>query len=359
MQTDVLIVGGGLSGLSLARQLQQAGVEYHLVEARSRFGGRIETQAVEFQGQTGYFDTGPAWFWPGQYRMEKLVQELGLTAFLQHAEGKLNFEDERGQVFPGQGYASMAGSFRLDGGLSQLADGVRQQLNADACSLGITVTKLEKTEAGIDATCLKGQDQAQTIHCQRVVLALPPRVAAERIAFEPQLEGEAIAAMNNIPTWMAGHAKVIAIYEHPFWRDAGFSGDAMSRYGPLAEVHDASPAQGGPYALFGFVAVPVEVRQQRDDLLQQAALEQLARLFGPKLLTPIQVILQDWAFEPETATPLDAQPLYHHPAYGLPHALANLWQGKLLLGSTEVAANFGGYLEGALEAAEMVFQRLT
>ena len=71
------------------------------------------------------------------------------------------------------------------------------------------------------------------------------------------------------------------------------------------------------------------------------------------------MLLQDWAFETETATTLDAQPLYHHPAYGLPHALANLWQGKLLLGSTEVAANFGGYLEGALEAAEMVFQRLT
>ncbi len=358
MQTDVLIVGGGLSGLSLARQLQGAGVDYHLVEARSRFGGRIQTQFVESQGQTGYFDTGPAWFWPGQPRLEKLVQELGLKVFLQYAEGELNFEDERGQVFPGQGYASMAGSYRLDGGLSKLVDGVRQQLDSAALSLGETVTKLEQTAAGIGATSVDGEGQVQTIHCQRVVLALPPRVAAERIVFEPELEEGAIAAMTNIPTWMAGQAKIITIYNSPFWREAGFSGDAMSRRGPLAEIHDASPAEGGPYALFGFVAMPAQVRQQQSDALKQAAVEQLGRLFAKDALQPIEVILKDWAFEPETATPLDAQPMYSHPAYGLPHALSNLWQGQLMLGSTEVAANFGGYLEGALESAEMVFRKL-
>ena len=358
MQTDVLIVGGGLSGLSLARQLQGAGINYHLVEARSRFGGRIHTQTVESQGQTGDFDTGPAWFWPGQPRLEKLVPELGLKAFLQYAEGELNFEDERGQVFPGQGYASMAGSYRLQGGLSKLVDGMRQQLDSASLSLGVRVTKLEQTAAGIVATASKSEEPVQTIDCQRVVLALPPRVAAERIAFEPELDGGAIAAMQAIPTWMAGHAKVIAVYDRPYWQEAGFSGDAMSRRGPLAEIHDASPAEGGPYALFGFVAVPVQVRQQQSNELKQAAVEQLGRLFGPALLNPIEIILQDWAFEPETATPLDAQPLYHHPSYGLPHALSNLWQGQLMFGSTEVAANFGGYLEGALEAAEMVFQRL-
>ncbi|MEM1154111.1 MAG: hypothetical protein AAGI44_08210 [Pseudomonadota bacterium] len=52
--------------------------------------------------------------------------------------------------------------------------------------------------------------------------------------------------LGGVPTWMAGQAKVVAVYESPFWRDSGFSGDAMSRKGPLIEIHDASPASGEP-----------------------------------------------------------------------------------------------------------------
>lgn len=65
----------------------------------------------------------------------------------------------------------------------------------------------------------------------------------------------------NKPTWMAGHAKVVAIYERPFWRDSGLSGFVSSRVGPLQEIHDASP-EAGSGALFGFLGIPVEVRQQ-------------------------------------------------------------------------------------------------
>ncbi len=38
---------------------------------------------------------------------------------------------------------------------------------------------------------------------------------------------------------MAGHAKVVALYERPFWREQGLSGDAISHCGTLAEIHDA------------------------------------------------------------------------------------------------------------------------
>ena len=67
---------------------------------------------------------------------------------------------------------------------------------------------------------------------------------------------------------------------------------------------------------------------------------------------------KDWTFDPWTATPLDRQPIYAHPVYGLPATMCNLWGNRLLFGGTEVAAQFGGYLEGALEAAEMVGAQL-
>ena len=39
MQTDTLIVGGGLSGLALTAKLQKAGQSFLVVEAAERLGG--------------------------------------------------------------------------------------------------------------------------------------------------------------------------------------------------------------------------------------------------------------------------------------------------------------------------------
>ena len=119
-----LIVGGGLSGLALARHLEAAGHDYLLLEGRNRFGGRILT---EHHG-AGYFDMGPAWFWPGQPRIASLIAELGLEKFDQFADGILTHEDERGHVERGRGFASMQGSWRLNGGLGALIDALSENL---------------------------------------------------------------------------------------------------------------------------------------------------------------------------------------------------------------------------------------
>ncbi len=47
MSREVLIVGGGLAGLSCAVQLQNAGVPYRLFEASDRVGGRVRTDRVD------------------------------------------------------------------------------------------------------------------------------------------------------------------------------------------------------------------------------------------------------------------------------------------------------------------------
>ena len=43
MKTDIAIIGGGLSGLALARHLARDGCDFQLFEARNRFGGRIHS----------------------------------------------------------------------------------------------------------------------------------------------------------------------------------------------------------------------------------------------------------------------------------------------------------------------------
>ncbi|WP_299153731.1 NAD(P)/FAD-dependent oxidoreductase [uncultured Tateyamaria sp.] len=342
MQT--LIIGGGLSGLALAEQLEAQGHDYMLVEARERFGGRIKTETLG----TGYFDMGPAWFWPGQPRIAALIDRLKLEKFDQFSDGILSFEDEQQNVQRGRGFASMEGSWRLKGGLAHLTQTLADRLPDAHKRLNAAVTSLSRTSGEITATFADGT----TLTAGTVVLALPPRVAAE-ITFEPALPAGTIRAMQGIATWMAGQAKAIAVYDRPFWRETGLSGDAMSRFGPMAEVHDASPAEGGPYALFGFIGVPPQNRRDEQALRHQV-LAQFARLFGEEAANPNKLFIKDWAFDPYTSTDADKKPLYAHPSYGLPGAMIDLWDGQLRFAGTEVAPQFGGYIEGALEAADNV-----
>ncbi|MGC8202044.1 flavin monoamine oxidase family protein [Aliiroseovarius sp. PTFE2010] len=348
MQTDTLIIGGGLAGLFLAARLSALGHDFLLAEARPRLGGRIAT----LHQDGGAFDMGPAWFWPGQPRIAQLITQLGLSRFDQYAHGDLIYEDDQGQPIRGQGFASMQGSYRLTGGLGQLITGLSDQIDAGRVHLGTPITGLARHTDAITATVQTGQ----TIAARRAVLAIPPRLASD-IVFDPDLPGPAHAAMKATATWMAGHAKAVAIYDRAFWREAGLSGDAMSRFGPLSEIHDASPAQGGPYALFGFLGVPPQARAD-EQALKQHILAQLTRIFGPDAASPVTLAVKDWAFDRFTANGLDQQPLFAHPDYGLPAALSGLWNGKLIFGGTEVAPEFGGYLEGALEAAENALSQL-
>src|ERR671921_509567 len=47
VKVDVVIVGGGLAGLAAARRLDRAGVDWLLVEASDRIGGRVATDVVD------------------------------------------------------------------------------------------------------------------------------------------------------------------------------------------------------------------------------------------------------------------------------------------------------------------------
>ncbi|MEZ4399178.1 MAG: FAD-dependent oxidoreductase [Kofleriaceae bacterium] len=342
MAHDVVIVGAGLAGLALADRLTQAGRDALLVEARPRLGGRIDALVVDGAA----FDLGPAWFWPGQPRMAALAARLGATVFEQHAAGAQLHEDERGRVTRGRGFASMAGSLRIDGGMATLVDRLAAVVPPARVRRGAPVVRVEAPGRVILA-------DGDRLDARHVVLALPPRVAAT-LAFAPALAPEVHAALAAIPTWMGGQAKFVAVYDAPFWRADGLSGDATSRRGPLVEIHDASTVTGQPAALFGFVGVPATRRAGHGAAVVAAAVDQLARLFGPAAARPRQTALADWATAPETAGALDLQPTTAHPDYGLPAALAGLWAGRLHLGSTETAATFGGYLEGALERAEAV-----
>lgn len=118
MHIDTLIVRGGLSGLGVANRLSTIGVDFHLIEARNRLGGRILSVASSADAETDdRYDLGPSWFWPGQPRIERLVEDLDLAWFEQEATGNLVFEENDGSVRRDLDFAPMAGSTRITGGI--------------------------------------------------------------------------------------------------------------------------------------------------------------------------------------------------------------------------------------------------
>lgn len=351
MKTDILIIGGGLSGLALAYRLHQAGRDFQLIEARDRFGGRILSKASKAGAR---FDLGPAWFWPGQPRILNLLNELDIGYFNQYSTGKLVFQDRSNPIRRDIDMATMEGAYRIKNGIQSVIDALVERLPQECLKLGAQTHSIKTTDKGVKIALPDGE-----IEANKVVICLPPRLAATSIQFIPALPENLSNDMSRVPTWMAAHAKFIAVYDTPFWRDMGLSGDAMSHIGPMGELHDASPDTSSPEgAIFGFLGVPAEARKGRRDEIIQACKDQLVVLFGQKAANPTDVFYEDWSEEVFTATHADANGPQSHPHYHSIPIRDEVWKDRLIISSTETAPQFGGFLEGALEASEEVMNDL-
>ncbi len=360
----IAIVGAGLSGLYAAWLLQRCGIrDYVLLEARDDVGGRIASFSPSPQvtgaGAIDRFDLGPAWFWPGYQReLHELVTALGLDSFEQFDTGDMLVE--RSPDAPPtrtHGYANTPPSMRLVGGMGALVDALRSAMESAHLITGQTVRRLCSAGTHVELDSEDAAGAVSTWRAEHVLLALPPRLAEDRIQFSPALPPDLSRQWRATPTWMAAHAKYIAIYDdNPFWREQGLSGEARSACGPLVEIHDAS-IPGGSAALFGFFGVPAQVRSSvTEEVLLTHCRAQLTRLFGPQASTPRAEVIKDWAQEPHTATAADMDAAAHHAAPPAATAASGPWCGRLTGIGSEWSPQFPGYLAGAVEAARLGVQ---
>lgn len=354
MENPVVIVGAGLSGLRAASLLNSQGIKCRVLEARNRTGGRVLSMTDPNRPDLGKFDLGPTWFWPQYERtISKLVKELNLETFAQYTKGEMlaeRFQNEapKRYMLPEN---SDARSIRLSGGVQSLIDAIADTIPSGVVELNTRVTAIRQDKAGEITVEADHTDGKKEISASAVILALPPRIVARHIEFSPSLPSNVITDLVNKPTWMAGNAKVVAIYDRPFWREAGLSGFVSSWVGPMQEIHDASPETGSG-ALFGFLGIPAKVRQELgEDEIKKLAIDQLVRLFGPTAQNVSAILYKDWATDSETAVVEDLDPLKEYPRYG-PSLNAGEWEKKIIFAGTETNSQFGGHLEGALQSAE-------
>ena len=265
-----------------------------------------------------------------------------------------------GQIERRAGGASMAGSLRIDGGMNRLIQCLLSRIDSDALVVNSRVRSIKQVDDELLVQALNPNGLFEQ-RVKQVVLALPPRVLDGTIRFEPSLPSQQQSLLSTVPTWMAAHAKFVAVYSSPFWKTQSLSGDAMSQIGPCVEIHDASPRVGDEAALFGFIGIPANQRAGRHEQLKQLGIEQLVRLFGPEARQPLSTCIKDWAADDLTATELDLLP---------PTGVRKLpphqeWQQQIIWAGTETANTSGhsnGYLEGAVEsgfrAADTIVRKL-
>jgi monoamine oxidase len=349
----VAIVGGGLSGLYAARLLTRAHVDFVLFEAQERLGGRVLSQTLRRGGDRfGAYDLGPTWFWPAlQPRLLRLIEASRLSAFAQPAHGDLIVEHAGGSLRRLAYGNTMEGAARIVGGMERLVSTLAVDLEASRIMLNHRVTEVMLSEHAVALHGNDGRGRVWKHTAPCIISTLPPRLLAEAVTFLPSLPAALLRTAAAIPTWMAGHAKFVAVYERAFWRDQGLSGQAQSAVGPLGEIHDASPPDGHP-ALFGFVTVPAHLRRRTEADWPLRALAQLTRLFGAPAATPLATFYKDWASDAFVSTERDRLAAESHPQYGTLTELPAPWRERFILAGTETAADAGGFLEGALASAE-------
>ena len=352
MQTSVAIVGGGLAGLYAARLLHAGGIDFGLFEGRDRLGGRILSPDRSCEAPDDGYDLGPSWFWPAmQPAIGVLIRELNLAAFPQNGEGDVVLERmsrETPQRY--RGTSREPQSMRLAGGMISVVWALEAGLPPERLLRGMRVTAAMLDDDAVALT-VAGTDGAElSVRARRVIFALPPRLLEASVTFSPPIDPATAARWRETATWMAGHAKFVALYDRPFWREAGLSGTAQSMVGPLVEIHDATTASGAA-ALFGFVGIDAEQRLAiGEEALVRVCVEQLGRLFGAQALQPRATLFKDWSADPMTATKQD-RIAGGHPSPDHRPWVSGDWHSRILLAGSETSPTNPGYLAGAIEAA--------
>lgn len=344
---DVIVIGAGLSGLTAAAALRQAGASVQLFEADSHIGGRIRAVRDPVSNQA-LADLGPTWVWPKYQPVAAgWIERLGLATFAQFNDGDA--------VILGYGPAPLRQPVPGQDGMIRIAGGPSAFIDALAGIVGDANIRTSAAVTGVfedgSQNMLVRLSSGEMITTQRVIVSVPLRVAAATMQL-PWAPESLLNAMRGTPTWMSNQAKAVALYQRPFWRDAGLSGRIMSRTGPLFEAHDHSSINDAAAAIFGFVSWPPERRRKDPEGLRQAVLDQLSACFGEAAGQPLQLVVQDWAMNSRIATDLDLSDPAQHPHVASPVLRQPHLDGRIRFAVSEVSELSPGLIEGALAAAE-------
>ena len=444
-KVDVVVVGGGISGLVAARRVARRGRSVLLVEARRRVGGRVLNHHLRAGGT---IESGGAFVGPTQDHILRLARELDVRTFDEYVDGnsvyissttgRLEYQGTvppdptilpdaallltridqmaaeipvdapwthpqaaewdamtlgewirrnainaagvenliRSWTQPGFGadpselsllytlwYVACSGNERNVGTFSRNSDtvnGAQEQRFVggsqliplrlarrlgDIVALAAPAHRIVQ-RAGERAVVHTGRG---TVRARRVIVAAPPPTVLD-IDWHPRLPHRRHELLRHLH--MGQLMKCDAVYERPFWRDAGLNGFGISDSGAVRVAFDNCPRSGDPGVLLAFVGgstwrqYGVQTKAQR----RRAVLEGFAAMFGDQARHPIEYVEHDWTRERWTG----GGPVANY----APGTMVRFGReirkphGRVHWAGTETSTYWTGYMDGAVRAGE-------
>jgi monoamine oxidase len=238
---------------------------------------------------------------------------------------------------------------RIVGGSQVLATGLADRLG-DAVRLGAPVRRIAVAGDVVTVTSDTGSVEAAD-----VVVAVPPALAG-RIDYEPALPPARDQLTQRLP--MGSVIKAMAVYDEPFWRRDGLTGQATGDEGPIQLTFDNTPPSGTPGVLLTFAegVHARELSRRSPAERREATVEGLVRYFGEAARSPEEFLERDWSAERWSGGCYGAHAppgvlTQFGPALRAPCGPVH-WAG------TETAAVWAGYMDGALRSGERVAAEL-
>jgi len=396
---DVVVVGAGFTGLTIAHELFRSGVSFIVLEARDRVGGKTES-AVDDRGRL--VDTG------GQFANDDMTEVLTLAAAA-GAERVHAAHPGRAVTVPvgvegdpwaeakglldGLGAAEMADRrnvMRWVAGLDvrdPVRDAVRSALNGATCcdsrripvssvaqwnertpmtapelqswfrptmhslALHLAAPFTDRIRLDCPARAMHIHDESvdvvaldQVWHARQVVIAAPPSAYRSLFVTPPLPDDILDAAAAFEPGTVI---KYLLGYDRPFWLDHGRNGIAQFLTPPGVYLADTSLPEAP--TLVGFVGGPTAQEWLRHSPAQRraAVLHHAATAFSHEALQPVSFLERIWATDEWGGGGYSNVPTTH-----APDAVKTLVAGLPLVtfAGTELAARFPGYVEGAITA---------
>jgi monoamine oxidase len=210
--------------------------------------------------------------------------------------------------------------------------------------LSAPVRRIEQSSSGVTVVA-----DAMSVTGKRVIVAIPPTLAG-RVDYKPALPPLRDQLTQHMPQGTL--MKFEAVYDTPFWRAKGLSGQAVSENGPIKVTFDTSPSNGSPGVMMGFIGGH-EARAWEDrsaDERRAAALQSLANYFGNEALNPREIVEFNWSTEVwnrgcpvavlAPGTLIDFGTALRTPV------------GRIHWAGTETSTFWNGYMDGAVRSGE-------
>ncbi|WP_168583625.1 flavin monoamine oxidase family protein [Gephyromycinifex aptenodytis] len=252
---------------------------------------------------------------------------------------------------------------RVVGGMQQVSERLAQRLG-DEVLLSHPVRTVSWREGdsgdGQDSPArvevvADGPDGPVSVQARHVILAIPPNLYS-RISYEPPLPRRQHQMHQHQSFGLV--IKVHAVYERPFWREAGLSGTGFGCTQLVQEVYDNSNHEDERGTLVAFVpderadeAFSMDAQQRRE-----AILSSIAAYLGPEALNPVVYYESDWGSEEWTrgayATSFDLGGLHR---YG---ADMRKPVGPMYFASSDLAAEGYQHVDGAIRMGRRTAQAI-